>query len=245
MAEGNISYKLDLVVYLLDTTTGYPIEQKEVLFRKNGSVLAMLSKGAGVYILLNHDRIDAQLEISVKGYLSRSIALCYEKLDAQYPALEVPLIPELPTYGCTDICTLEGSKRGITDIVAISMTQTDAMLGAYNARKNTLRLFESRRLDEERYAIFHEEIKEFEEFRIVSKSDRGMQLQLKDSLTQECKPEESIVRIVHGMTDAKGRYLLRMRKDGKGTRYLVRYTVRGKTRFQEIEFGEQNERGLE
>lgn len=245
MAEGNISYKLDLVVYLIDTTTGYPIEQKEVIFRKNGSILAMLSRGAGTYILLNCDRTDAELEISIKGYHSRSLQLRYEELNSRYPILEVPMIPVLPTYGCTDICTLEGSEKGITDIAAISMTQTDAMLGAYNARKNTLRLFESRRLDEERYAIFHKEIGEFEEFRIVRQLERGLMLQLENPLVRECKPEESIVRIVHGVTDAKGRYLLRVRRDGRGTKYLVRYTVRGKTEFRQIEFGEQNERGLE
>ena len=58
----------------------------------------------------------------------------------------------------------------------------------------------------------------------------------------ECKPEEGIVRIVRGMTDANGRYLLRVRMDGKGTKYLVRYTVFGVTKFKEFAFGDEMER---
>ena len=85
---------------------------------------------------------------------------------------------------------------------------------------------------------------EFEEFRIVKKTENGLLLQIKEPLKAECKPEEGIARIVRGMTDVNGRYLLRVRKDGKGTDYLVRYTVNGKIGYERIIFGEQKERSL-
>lgn len=245
MTEGNVNYKLDLVVNLLDTTTGYPIQQKEVMFHSSGQIVAMNKRGDGTYILMNHGREDMDLEVSVKGYLPKTVPIRYEELSQQYPTVEVPLVPVVLPYGYHDFCTVEGEMEGITDIAAISVTKMDASLGAYNMKKGTIRLFASRRLDETRYAVYHKEEEEFEEFCIVKKSEQGFLLQLKDPLQKECRPEEGIARIVHGITDVNGRYLLRVRMDGKGKGYLVRYTVNGLTKFKRIEFGDERERRLD
>ena len=244
MAEGNVSYKLDLIVHLMDTTTGLPINQREVMFCNENQIIVMQERGDGTYILLNHGRVDMQLTIKVKGYLDTMIPIKYEELSQQYPTIEAQLIPVIKQYGYHDICSLEGIMPGISDIAAISLTGTDAMLGSYNPKKLTIRLFSTRRLDENDYAVFHKENMEFEEFRIVKKTESGLLLQIKEPLKTECKPEEGIARIVRGMTDVNGRYLLRVRKDGKGTDYLVRYTVNGKIGYERIIFGEQKERSL-
>lgn len=245
MAEGNVRYKLDLIVNLLDTTTGIPISQKEVMFRSDGQIVSMLNREEGTYILLNHGRMDMELEISVKGYHILTVPVRYERLSELFPTIEAPMIPVIMPYGYSDMCSLEGNMPGITDLAAISLSRIDALLGAYNAKKNTLRLFESRELDENDYAVLHKEDMEFEEFRIVKKTEKGMLLQLKEPLLKECKPEEGIARIVRGKTEANGRYLLRVRMDGKGTKYLVRYTVNGVTKFKKFAFGEQTEGRLE
>ena len=245
MAEGNVSFKLDLVVCLLDTTTGFVTQERQVMFYVNGCMLPMRRRGDGMYVLMNSTCEDMDMEITVKGYLSVKVPVRYSELDSKYPTIEVPLIPEVPAYGYTDICTLTGTMAGITDIAAISTKRTDALLGAYNPKKNTLRLFESRRLDEMCYAIFHKEKMEFEEFCIVNQTDKGMLLVLKDPLTEECSPGESIVRIVFGTVEAKDRYMLRIRQDQDGTQYLIRYTVDGETRFQVVDFGAHRERRLE
>lgn len=245
MAEGRVSFKLDLVVSLLDTTTGLPITEKEVIFRKNGQDVLLMDRGEGLYVQMNQERTNEDMEIMVKGYLTVTIPIRYEELSTQYPLIEVPMIPDSKKYGYDDLGTLSGTIPGITDIAAISMTRVDAMLGAYLARKNSLRLFETRRLDEMTYAVFHQEDMEFEEFRIVKITEKGFVVHLQAPLERPCKPEEGIARIVRGMVDANGRYLLRVRKDGKGTKYLIRYTVDGITKFQQVEFGEDTERRLE
>lgn len=245
MAEGNVSYKLDLIVHLLDTTTGLMISQREVIFSNGNHIVVMQERGDGTYILLNYGRVDMLLTIKVKGYLETVISVRYDELSPQYPTIEAQLIPVIKPYGYHDICSLEGIMPGISDIAAISLTETDAMLGAYNPKKSTIRLFSTRRLDENDYAVFHKESMEFEEFRIVKKAENGLLLHIKEPLLMECKPEEGITRIVRGMTDINGRYLLRVRMDGKGTDYLVRYTVNGKTGYKRIAFGEQKERSLE
>lgn len=244
MAEGNVSYKLDLIVHLLDTTTGLMISQREVIFSNGNHIVVMQERGDGTYILLNYGRVDMLLTIKVKGYLETVISVRYDELSPQYPTIEAQLIPVIKPYGYHDICSLEGIMPGISDIAAISLTETDAMLGAYNPKKTTIRLFSTRRLDENDYAVFHKESMEFEEFRIVKKAEKGLLLHIKEPLLMECKPEEGITRIVRGMTDINGRYLLRVRMDGKGTDYLVRYTVNGKTGYKRIAFGEQKERSL-
>lgn len=256
MAQENIGFKLDLVVSLFDTTTGFAIRQSEVIFTRDDVVVALRKMQDGVYIGINNGREDFTLGVAVRGFLSQSIPVRYETLDETYPTIEVQLIPEPASYGYDDLATLTGTLRGITDLAAISLHQVDATVGGYNAKKNTLRLFETRRLDEERYAILHQdrvtsdgsrlslEGPEFEEFRIVKQSEKGLLLQLQDPLQMECRAEESVVRIVRGTVDAKGRYLLRVRKDGSGTRYLVRATVKGVPKFQIVEFGKLKERGL-
>ena len=242
MADGNIRYKLNLIVDLIDTTTGMPIEQKEVIFRRNGQIVSLLGRGQGMYILLNYGREDMELEVSVKGYHPITVSVRYEELSKMFPEIEVPLIPVKLPYGYVDMGTLEGELPGITELSAVSLTRIDSSLGAYNAKKNTLRLFETRALNENVYAVLHKDNMEFEEFHITKKAEKGLLLQIKESLLTECKPEEGIVRIVRGMTDANGRYLLRVRMDGKGTKYLVRYTVFGVTKFKEFAFGDEMER---
>lgn len=236
MADISISYKLDLIVELFDTTIGRSVAEKQVLFYADGRFLAMRSNRPGTYILMNHERADMKLRIEVKGYEPAEVDVCYEKLDKQYPSVEVQLIPIVKPYGYTDICELSGRIKGLTDISAISLNDKLASVCAYNAKKNTLRLFSSSRLDESSYAVLHEDSMEFEEFRVIKKTERDLLLYLAETMQGKCIPEEGVARIVRGSVDAKGRYLLRVRKDGKGTRYLIRYIIDGVTRYEEHSF---------
>ena len=119
MAEGNVRYKLDLIVNLLDTTTGIPISQKEVMFRSDGQIVSMLNREEGTYILLNHGRMDMELEISVKGYHTLTVPVRYERLSELFPTIEAPMIPVIMPYCYSDMCSLEGNMPGITDLAAI------------------------------------------------------------------------------------------------------------------------------
>ena len=61
----------------------------------------------------------------------------------------------------------------------------------------------------------------------------------------DCKPEEQVTRIIRGKTDQEGNYLLRVREDGNGTEYLVRYVVRGNAKYKRISFDHPEDRRLE
>ena len=239
MAEVSISYKLDLIVVLLDTTTGRVIEERQVLFHCGNQLLSLHASQAGMYILTNKGRNDKKILVEAKGYEPIEVSVCYDGLDAQYPLIEVPLIPVIRPYGYTNLCELSGEKKGLTDISAISINDKLARVCAYSARKNSLRLFSSSRLDEGAYAVFHEENMEFEEFRIIKKAEKDLLLYLDEPMQSECFPEEGIARIVRGSVDAKGRYLLRVVKDGKGTKYLIRYIINGKAAYELHSFGDE------
>ncbi len=159
----------------------------------------------------------------------------YEKLDKRYPEIYVGLIPEIPSYGYSNLTELKGQCRGISQLMAISMNDYLAKLEAYNERKQQIKLFSAGRLVENRYAILHRDSQEFEEISIAT-TKNPLVLRLKEPLKTPVKPLEEIVRIVRGRTDGSGNYLLRLRHDGKGTDYLISYMVDGKKKFKRIVF---------
>ena len=99
-------------------------------------------------------------------------------------------------------------------------------------------------MEEQAYAIVYEGQMEFEEFKISKKIDK-LSLKLKEPLKRACKPEQVVNRIVRGITEESGKYLLRVREDAEGTEYLVRYVVNGETKYRRIAFSNPEDRRLE
>ena len=233
MADAEIHYQLDLIVRLLDTTTGKRIEQRQVIFKNEDQVLAFLRRDTGLYILLNRGRNDMTLDIQVVGYLPARVNVCYDELPKNFPEVEVAMIPEALTSGFVDMLTLEGICEGIESIEAVSLKNPYGAVDTYQERKQTLKLYYTKPLEEASYAVIHEQDQEFERFRIRKRVDK-LSVKLAEPLKTACKPEEKIARIVYGRVDQDGRYLLRIQEDGGGTEYLVRYVVNGKESFKRI-----------
>lgn len=233
MADAEIHYQLDLIVRLLDTTTGKRIEQRQVIFKNEDQVLAFLRRDTGLYILLNRGRNDMTLDIQVVGYLPARVNVCYDELPKNFPEVEVAMIPEALTSGFVDMLTLEGICEGLESIEAVSLKNPYGAVDTYQERKQTLKLYYTKPLEEASYAVIHEQDQEFERFRIRKRVDK-LSVKLAEPLKTACKPEEKIARIVYGRVDQDGRYLLRIQEDGGGTEYLVRYVVNGKESFKRI-----------
>ena len=249
MADAEIHYKLDLIVRLVDTTTGKRIEQKQVIFQKEEEIIPFLRRDEGLYVLLNRGRGDMDLKIQVTGFLPACIKVRYAELSENFPEVEAAMIPEISTSGFIDMLTLEGHCPGMESIVAVSLKKAYGAVDSYQERKQTLRLYYTKPLEEMSYAVIHEQQQEFEEFRIKKRLDK-LSVKLAEPLQTACRPEEKIVRIVRGMVDGSGKYLLRMQDDGDGAEYLIRYVVNGKAAFKKISteslqpLGETEERGI-
>ncbi len=233
MADAEIHYQLDLIVRLLDTTTGRRIEQRQVIFKCDDQVLAFLRRDSGVFILLNHGRSDMTLDIQVAGYLSASVNVCYEELPKNFPEVEVAMIPEAFSGGFIDMLTLEGSCCGLESIEAVSLKDTFGAVDSYQEKKQIMKLFYTKPLEEAFYAIIHEQEQEFERFQIKKRVDK-LSVKLASPLKAACKPGTKIARIVYGRVDQDGRYLLRIQQDEGGTEYLLRYVINGSESFKRI-----------
>jgi len=243
VAEVEIAYKLDLILRLVDTTTGRAIPEKQTAFLENGCIVPFLERDTGVYILLNRGRADTRFQVEVKGFMPREVSVCYSRLSEQFPEMEVPMIPQVRAHGFVDLLTLEGCLPGLEQLSAISLSAPVASVAGYVEKKQILRLFSAKGMEEQCYALLHREQMEYEEFCIEKRVDK-FALRLREPLQAPCKPEEWVARIVQGMVDAAGRYMLRVREDGKGTEYLVRSVVQGKTSFRKIRFAKPEERRL-
>ncbi len=235
--EAAICYRLDLVIRLVDTTVGCPVTERQVLFRENGRTLSFLSRGAGTYVLVNGERKDRRILITVRGYLETTADICYEALTGRYPEVYVELIPERPKYGGCDFVDFNGNLSGISSVAAVCLSAPSAKAVSYNANKRQLRILPARELDGKAYALIHAQADSFEEFRVASVKKKVL-LQLEHPLETAFRPEEEIARIVRGRTEENGDYLLRLRVDGQGMQYLVRYVVNGKTNFKRVVSGD-------
>lgn len=233
--EASISYSVDLIIRLIDTTTGYPVTERQVIFTEDGIPVAFLGKEDGVYVGMNMGKTDRELRVKVKGYLETDFSVIYADMLGRYPEVLVYLIPEIPSYGFTNILELKGNLPGIESIDAVSVTDSYGEAQAYQPQKQQMKLLNSKKLTERAYALLHEEPESFEEFHIYPAKNKQI-LKLKDPLLTECKPEEIITRIIRGKTWESGNYTLRVRGDGRGTDYLVRYVVNGQTEFKRIVF---------
>lgn len=233
MADAEIHYKLDLVVRLVDTTTGNPIGQRQVTFRKDGQIVPFLLRDEGLYVLLNHGREDMNLMIQAAGFLPVRVRVCYEELSENFPEVEAAMIPESGRSGFIDLLTMKGHCPGLESIAAVSLKEVYGAVGSYQERKQILRLYHTKPLKEMSYAVIHEQQQEFEEFRIRKRLDK-LSVKLEKPLVTAGRPEEKVARIVRGMVDENGNYLLRMREGGEGAEYLIRSVINGKASFQKL-----------
>lgn len=231
--EHSFSYRLDLVVRLVDTTVGCPVAERQVRFWEDGRELSFLYRGAGVYVLVNEGRKDRKLTVVVRGYLETVVEIRYAELTGTYPEVYVELIPDGQRYGNDDYADIRGRVPGISSIAAVCLTDPLAKVISYHEKNGRMKLLTARKLEEKAYALIHAQTENFEEFHVASAKNR-LVLRLAQPLKTELKPEEEISRIVRGRVEGDGNYLLRLRGSGQETHYLIRYVISGKTTFEKI-----------
>lgn len=236
MADVNFSYRLALIVRLLDTTTGLAISGHQILFTENGQALALQRRADGLYVLLNHDRVNMTLQIDAKGYEPVHVTVDYERLSPQFPELEIPLIPLQKAQGFEVFYTLTGTRPGLTAVTAVRMEHPVAVVGSYVERKRMLKMFSaSTRMDEHAYALMHRDALQYEEIHVAKRPDR-LSLKLLHPLSDGCKAQDTLLRTVRGRVESDGTYLLRVRDLGGSNVYLVRYEEKDGVSYEQIDF---------
>lgn len=240
-----ISYQLDLVVQLIDTTTGKPVREQNVNFQEADKTLRLIDKGDAGYILLNHGRYDFCLKVSAFGYEETQVSIEYASLDRKSPCKEIYLLPLDRQAAGSDIVTLTGTLPGIEAIEAVNLEPEDCRIREFDERKRILTLSNPHRLTlrDIHYGVVMQPPDRYEPVRVMSnlsdetvKIDRNAQL----NEVQDCP----LKRVIFGMVKPDGTYLLRVRDNSSSLKYLVRYLVHGTVKYQTVDMREESGKEL-
>ena len=233
-----IRHRLDLVIQLVDTTTGAAVEEQDVRFFIKGKQCWPIPRGGGNFVFINTGRGDNTLTLKVYGYEDAVIDVQYEKLDKVVPLKQVFLIPSEKLAKGERLCSLTGTLQGLEEIEAVSLSQSNLCYSEFNEKKCLLKLFLARgRLSMENvhYGLISEDRGHYEHFEVLEEVPPNM-VKLKEPLTETFTVNSPIARVVFGDVSPDGSYLLRVRDDAQMVRYLVRYRVNGEYRFQTVDF---------
>ena len=244
MDKAIITHRLDLVVMLIDTTTGTYIRERNVAFLDEGEKIPFMFKGSGVYILMNSERKNTTFEVVVTGYENAKISVEYGESSKKAPEIFVNLVPKETSYNYAGIITMEGTLKGIESIDAVEYRHHDRLFQNYNPRNNLMTFFGGGELTEQEYALVLEKESRFVVFKVRRKHE-SFSVVLKEPLEEGINVGTPIERIIRGAVMSEDRYILRVRDTGQNVTYLVRYVVNGEVKFKKIDFKNDDERTLD
>ena len=241
-----IHYKLDLILQLVDATTGSSVDEQNVQIYSNGEPQTPISRGNGNFVFINTGRSDHTLTLRVFGYEDCQVNVQYEKLDERMPLMQVFLIPSENFAKGERLLSLSGNLPNLEEIEAVSLTQSNYFTSEFNERKLLLKLFLPQgrlSMGNVHYGLINEEQNRYEHIEIVDEVLPDT-VRLKEPLQETFKVNAPISKVIFGKVSPDGSYLLRIRDNAKVQRYLVRYRVNGETRFQIVDFNQCRENEL-
>lgn len=239
MLASVLSARLDLLVRLIDTTTGALIDERNVLFMRNGEPVRPEARIPGTYVFINTGREDFLMRISVYGYEDCEIGIKYDTLDARMPVSNVFLMPSENTFKGESVISFSGTLPFLKTIEAVNISRPACMANEYDAKKNTLNVFASGQghveMSDIYYGMLLSDKSSYEKIEVTG-SVGPLSVQLKEPLQEEFTSNSPIMRILFGSVSENGDYLLRVRDDSDVLQYLVRYEVKDEVRFQMVDF---------
>jgi hypothetical protein len=241
--EGVIRTRLDLLIRLQDTTTGLLVEERNVKFRLNGEQFRPTARGFGNYILINFGRENGLMQVDAYGYEPYFTYVDYEKLDERLPIVDVFLMPSESTGSERKTLSLSGELKGISSLECIHPGRPVAGIRDFEPKKKVMTIYApNRRMNmiHSYYGLFHSEADTYEPFEISEQID-NQRIRLMDVLQENYTVNDPICRRIFGQVYENGRYLMKVRDDGKRQVYLVRYVVNDEARYQRIDFREAKE----
>jgi hypothetical protein len=213
--------------------------ERNAVFFYNGEQIRPRSKTGGNYILVNHGRENGLMRVEIYGYEPCEIYVDYEKLDPNVPAVDVFLIPSENVFqGSEDMLTLSGRLEGLSFVEAINVSRPISSTREYDPKRRTMTIYmPNRRMNmlHTWYGIIHQGKESFEKIQIVRELTERKVL-LGAPLVEEFVPNYPICRIIFGVVQSDGSYLLRVRDDGAHLKHLVRYQVGEEIRCKMIDF---------
>lgn len=246
MNESIIRCRLDLLIRLIDTTTGAEVEERHVRFWKDGQPVQPIPRGSGNYVFLNCGRDDFELEIEVHGFERCKVSVRYEDLDSQLPVKEVFLMPSENTGVGQRVITFSGMLPGLEEVQAVHLGASRCCISEFDERKRIMKLFKTHRsgMTDIHYGLIHMDRQDYEPF-TVEKEISNLAIKICQPLQQSFSVNSLIARVVFGSATPEGKYCIRVRDNSENLIYLVRYVVKGDVRFKTVDFHHLEEVKLE
>ena len=236
--------RLDLLVRLIDTTTGAAVEESNVHFLRDEREVRPESRGPGTYIFINTGREDFLMQIRVKGYEEYERLVSYDKLDERIPECDVFLIPSENTVKGESLLGLSGNLPFLEALEAVNLNRVVCHANEYDPKTKVLSVFGQMggrvSLYDTFYGLLDESGESYERIE-VARNETPQSVLLKNPLEKEVKSNSPMMRVVFGCVKKNGDYLLRVRDDGEEIRYLLKVTLKGENRFLTVDFREAKE----
>ncbi len=238
-----IRVKIDLVLRLIDTTTGAAVNEMNVKFIEDGCEVKPLYKGDGTFIFINKGRDRTLMHIRAYGYEDIDVDVNYEELDIRTPTCDVFLIPSEKVIRGEPVLGIFGTLPSLGSIDAINLTRPVCSLNEFDAKKKLMSVFsfvagKKITLDDVYYAIASTDEKSYERI-VVTDQSGDNKVVLKDLITSEIKPNRKIYRLQYGNVDKAGRFIFRVRDNATELKYLLRFTVGDETYFRRLDLRQE------
>ena len=247
MEEGLIRSRLDLLISLQDTTTGFTVTDAVVDFKLNGREIRPVNRGNGNFILLNTGRENGLMLVSVYGYEPFEAEIDYEKLDPVLPAVEAFLIPSESVRRGEGLLSFSGNLPGLTSLEAINLDKPLCSFREYDPKHRVMTVFMPNRrmnMSETFYGLANVRDGTYLHFEVEKELPNG-KLKTKEPLANEIPQNSPICRVMHGQVKKNGDFLFRVRDSGKDAVYLMRYTVGDAAKFKTVDFHDLSEMKLD
>ncbi len=241
MRASVICARLDLLVRLIDTTTGALVDERNILFTRNGTPIRPEPRDAGTYVFINTGREDFLMHITVYGYEDYEETISYEELDERIPVRNVFLMPSENTFKGEEVISFSGTLPFLKTVEAVNLMRPACICNEYDPKKYTMKVFGSGsgriELNDIYYGLLHSDRISYEKTEVTGNT-APQSVQLKEPLQEEFTSNLPLHRIIFGYVSPEGDYLLRVRNDAKELKYLVRYTVKDEVRFKTLDFND-------
>ena len=237
-AQAIIHHHLDLMIRLLDSTTGRAIPSRDVQFRQEPLRGRPIGRDDGTYLFLGIGKEDFTMEVSVHGYEPREVKISFEQLDQLTPIQEIYLLPKDYPAGGNEVLALRGNLPGIQAVEAVWLGGADCCIREFDARRKIMKILNPHnvRLPHIRYGLISQDRTVFEGFEIAQEISLT-EIRLKEPLTSAYVINQPIARIIPGQVGKDGNYMLKV-KSSREAVYLVRYVVDGEERYQKVDFNQ-------
>lgn len=230
---------LDLLVRLIDTTTGAYVTERNIVFKRDGIPVRPEPRDQGAYVFINTGREDFLMRIEVFGYEVHETRVRYEELDVRIPECDVFLMPSENMSRGEKVLSFSGTLPFLKNIEAVCLDRPVCYANEYDKKKNSLTVYSGSGgtvgLNDRYYGLLRADKESYDKIE-VEKTISLHSVRIKEQLEEEEISNLAVMRVIFGRVDENGRYLLRVRDQGAGLRYLVRYEVKDEVRFLQTGF---------